>query len=132
MRLLLAKESCPRCSRSASLCHDSTANRGAIASARRRFVNTTLMFLLTVLGAALAAGAAGVPTSSLHSSLPWQLPADELTPCTLPGLQALGYAINQLVHASGAAQGWRIPFAAAAWCPLTMLLLMLFVLPGER
>lgn len=45
-------------------------------------------------------------------------------------LQLLAFAVNQAVYMGGLEQGWRIVFAAMAWCPLVMLLLLVIVLPG--
>jgi hypothetical protein len=45
-------------------------------------------------------------------------------------LQLLAFAVNQAVYASGLQCGWRVSFAAVAWCPLVILLLLGTVLPG--
>jgi hypothetical protein len=45
-------------------------------------------------------------------------------------LQLLAFAVNQAVYASGLQSGWRLSFAAVAWCPLVILLLLGTVLPG--
>jgi hypothetical protein len=45
-------------------------------------------------------------------------------------VQLLAFAVNQAVYASGLQAGWRVSFAAVAWCPLVMLLLLGAVLPG--
>jgi predicted MFS family arabinose efflux permease len=46
------------------------------------------------------------------------------------GLQALNNGISHAVYEGRAHAGWRASFAAASWCPLLLLLLMVFVLPG--
>jgi hypothetical protein len=54
-------------------------------------------------------------------------------PPALPSChQLLAFAVNQAVYASGLQAGWRISFAAVAWCPLVILLLLGIVLPGAR